>query len=203
MPCLYIKSLFEKRKKKYEKRMRQVRQDLADFLDAFEAQAGAEAASVIRAYAAIPRCHFLNSDDAGHTDDQDAFSAVRRLARHEARLLRKVRSADCFYHDRRKPPHVLWCYGIDWDDLRRMLGEDGRLPLEQVLRLLDVLRSGKPVRQVVGREAVFQRRRRTLVRLLRRAVSLEEEVVCRFPSRATLDLSEWLNGQHDYEEETQ
>ena len=84
MPCLYIMSLFEKRKRKYGGRIKKVRQDLADFLDAFESQAGAEAASVIRAYAAVPRCYFLNSDDAGDADDQDAFSAVGRLARQEA-----------------------------------------------------------------------------------------------------------------------
>ncbi len=203
MPCLYIMSLFEKRKRKYGREIKQVRQDLADFLDHFESQAGAEAASVIRAYAAIPRCHFLNSEDDEHADDQDAFSAVRRLARQEARLLRKMRSSECFYHERRKPPHVLWCYGISWDDLRRMLGEDGRLPLSHVLRLLDVLRSGKPVRQVEDGKRAFRLRRRRLLRLLRRAVSLEEDVVCRFPSRTTLDLSEWLNGQLDTEEETQ
>jgi hypothetical protein len=152
MPCLYIMSLFEKRKRKYGREIKQVRQDLVRFPDAFEAQAGAEAASIIRAYAAIPRCYFLNSDDAGDADDQDAFSAVRQLAQQEARLLRKLRSSERCYHERRKPPYVLWCYGIGWDDLRRMLGEDGRLPMEQVLRLLDVLRNGKSVRQVVGRE---------------------------------------------------
>ena len=163
MPCLYIMSLFEKRKRKYGREIKQVRQDLADFLDHFESQAGAEAASVIRAYAAIPRCHFLNSEDDEHADDQDAFSAVRRLARQEARLLRKLRSSECFYHERRKPPHVLWCYGISWDDLRRMLGEDGRLPLSHVLRLLDVLRSGKPVRQVEDGKRAFRLRRRRLL----------------------------------------
>ncbi|MGO8750626.1 MAG: hypothetical protein ACLQNE_32150 [Thermoguttaceae bacterium] len=203
MPCLYIMSLFEKRKRKYGGRIKKVRQDLADFLDAFESQAGAEAASVIRAYAAVPRCYFLNSDDAGDADDQDAFSAVGRLARQEAQLLRKLRSTDCFYHEGRKPPYVLWYYGIDWDDLRQMLGEDGRLPLEQVLRLLDVLRSDKPVRQVEDGKLVFQRRRRTLVRLLQTAVSLEEELVCRFPSRTTFGLSFGPNDQSNPEEETQ
>jgi len=202
MPCLYIMSLFEKRKRKFGGQIRKVRQDLADFLAAFEAEVGTEAASVVRAYAAIPRRYFLNDDD-GHAEDQDAFSAVRRLATWEARLLRQMRSTDCFYEEPRKPPHVLWCYGIDWDDLRRRLGEDGRLPLEQVLRLLDVLRSGKPSAEAVGWGRVFRRRRQRLVRLLRTAAKLEEDLVCRFPNRKTLDLSEWLNGQPNPEEETQ
>jgi hypothetical protein len=34
------------------------------------------------------------------------------------------------------PPHVLSCYGIDWDDLQE-LHEGGVLPLERVLWLLD------------------------------------------------------------------
>jgi hypothetical protein len=49
------------------------------------------------------------------------------------------------------------------------------LPLEHVLRLLDVLVNRKPDREVVGRGRAFRRR---LIRFLRRAVELEEEVRC-------------------------
>jgi len=202
MPRLYIPSLYDRRKRKYGGEIKHVRQDLADFLAAYEAETGPEAASVIRAYAAVPRKYFLNDDDK-QTDNQDAFGRVRRLATREAQFLKKLHSPACFYHDREEPPYVLWCYGISWDDLRRMLGDEGRLPLEHVLRLLDALGSGKAVREVVvGWERVFRRRRQRLVRLLLTAAKLEEAVVFRFPSTTILDLSDWLIGQPNPEEET-
>ena len=61
-----------------------------------------------------------------------------------------------------------------------MLQEDGRLPLKHVLRLLDVLVNGKPSREVGGWNKVFWRRRRRLVRFLRMAVELEEDVAYEF-----------------------
>jgi hypothetical protein len=178
MPSFYIKSLFAKRKRKYAERIAQARQDLTDFLTKFEAEVGKEVAGVLRAYAAIPRKYFLRDEE--QSEAQSVFAEVRRLIRKEARLLRELHSPECFYYERRKPPYVLWCYGIDWDDIQQMLGEDGRLPMEQVLRLLDVLRDGKPSREVVGQERVFRQKRRRLVRFLRMAARLEEDVVCRF-----------------------
>jgi hypothetical protein len=49
------------------------------------------------------------------------------------------------------------------------------LRLEHVLRLLDLLLKGKPRGEIVGRGRVFRRR---LIRFLRTAVELEEEVRC-------------------------
>jgi hypothetical protein len=200
MPSLYIPSLFEKRKQKYGERIARARQELADYLAAFEAEVGNEVAAVLRAYAAIPAKYFPHDEE--HTAEQNVFGVVRQLIRQKATLLQKLRSPECFYRERSKPPYVLWCYGVSWEDIKLVV-EDGHLPLEHVLRLRDVLRNGTPTREVIGQERVFRRRRLWLVRLLRTAAFLEEDVVCRFPSRTTMDLSEWLNGQLDAEEETQ
>lgn len=91
----------------------------------------------------------------------------------------KMHSPACFYRERSKPPYVLWCYGVSWEDIKLVV-EDGRLPLKHVLWLLDVLMKEKPSREVVGQERVFRRRRRRLMRFLRMAAFLEEDVVCRF-----------------------
>jgi hypothetical protein len=203
MPSLYIMSLFEKRKRQYGGQIRKVRQDLVRFLDTFESQAGKEAASVVRAYAAVPRKYFLDDDEGeGLADDQDAFLKVRQLAIREVRLLRKMRSPDCFFQDRRKPPYVLLSYGISWDDVE-LLVEGDKLPLEHILRLLDVVRNGKASTEALGWGRAFRRQRRRLVRLLRTAASLEEEVACRFEGKTTLDLNEWLKRQPNHENDTQ
>jgi hypothetical protein len=173
MPTIYIPSLFKQRKRKYGKRLARARRELTVFLDSFEAEAGADAAGVLRAYAALswsPR----QAGDGLQVGPPTVFDDVRRLKRKVTGLSRRLHSPSCFYRERKEPPYVLWHYGITWDDLGR-LAEDGVLPLEHVLRLLDVLVNRKPDREVVGRGRAFRRR---LIRFLRRAVELEEEVRC-------------------------
>jgi hypothetical protein len=168
---LYIPSLFKQRKRKYGKRLARARQELARFLDSFEAEAGREVAGVLRAYAALswgPRSAAEGLPESPPT----VFDETRRLKREVTVLSRRLYSPSCFYREQRQPPYVLLSYGVMWDDLGR-LAEDGVLPLEHVLWLLDVLVNRKPDREIVGRGRAFRRR---LVRFLRRAVELEEEV---------------------------
>ena len=174
MPTLYIPSLFKQRRQKYGRRLARARQELARFLDSFEAEAGSEAAGVLRAYAEV-RCSSLQEDH--HPDGPPTvFDEVRRLKRKAAALSRKLRSSLCCYRERRQPPYVLWCYGISWKDVAKHVKDD-RLPLEHVLRLLEVLLKGKPREETVGRGRAFRRR---LVRFLRTAAYLEEDVRCKF-----------------------
>jgi hypothetical protein len=192
MPTLYIPSLFKQRKRKYGKRLARARQELARFLDSFEAEAGTEAAGVLRAYAALswgPR----SAAEGLPESPPNVFDEVRRLKREVMALYRRLYSPSCFYRERKDPPYLLWHYGVTWDDLGR-LAEGGVLPLEHVLRLLDVLLKGKPqlptAESIVdlpfttpgagdGPELAFRRKRRRLVRLLRTALRLEEDVACR------------------------
>jgi hypothetical protein len=92
------------------------------------------------------------------------------------------------------PPQVLSCYGIDWDDLES-LHEGGKLPLERVLWLLDVLlhegmrlptaeellergrRDWDEAHTVEEWRRLLERDRRRLVRFLRKAVDLREDLV--------------------------
>jgi hypothetical protein len=171
MPSLYIPSLFKQRKRKYARRLARARRALAVFLDSFEAEAGADAAGVLRAYAALswgPRSAAEGLPESPPT----VFDEVRRLKRKVTGLSRRLYSPSCFYRERRQPPYLLWHYGVTWEDVGRR-AEDVVLPLEHVLRLLDVLVNRKPDREVVGRGRVFR-----LVRFLRTAARLEEDVRC-------------------------
>jgi hypothetical protein len=172
---LYVMSLFRKRRRKYGKRLARARRELAAFLDAFEAEAGTEAAGVLRAYAQV-RCS-SRQENQPPDGPPTVFDEVRRLKRKAATLSRKLHSPACCYRERRRPPYVLWHYGVTWADLGR-LAEDGRLPLEHVLRLLRMLLNRKPDREVVGRGPAFRQRRRWLVRFLMTAAKLEEDVRC-------------------------
>ena len=129
MPCFYIQVLFEKRKRKYGEQIKRARQDIADYLAEFEAEVGKEIAGVFRSYAAIPAKYFLHDEEQSGT--QGVFAEVRQLIRQEATLLRKLRSPACFYQERKKPPYVLWCYGVSWEDIRRCLWKTGGCPLSK------------------------------------------------------------------------
>ena len=53
MPSFHIRSLLEQRERKYGERLAQARRELAEFLDAYEADVGKEVAGVVRAYAKV------------------------------------------------------------------------------------------------------------------------------------------------------
>jgi hypothetical protein len=126
MPSLYIPSLFQQRKRKYGRRLARARQELARFLDAFEAEVGREAAGVLRAYAALswgPRSTAEGLPESPPT----VFDEARRLKREVTALSRRLHSPRCCYRERRQPPYVLWHYGVTWDDLGRLAEDGGRV----------------------------------------------------------------------------
>jgi hypothetical protein len=190
MPFFHIRSLLEQRERKYGKRLAQARRELAEFLDAYEARVGKEVAGVVRAYAKVPQ-HRPVEDET--PEDPSVFDQVRRLVTRATRLRRRLYSPSCCYKERSKPPYVLWSYGISWEDIRRLL-EDGKLPLRHVLWLLGVLLNGEmrpptaeevrmsgplawaETRTVEEWHEMLKRRRRRLVRFLRTAARLEEDV---------------------------
>ena len=53
MPTLRIVSVFREREREYGWRLVEASRELADFLDEFKAQAGKDAAGILRAYAGI------------------------------------------------------------------------------------------------------------------------------------------------------
>jgi hypothetical protein len=185
MPTLYVMSLFRKRRRKYGRRLVRARQELAVFLDSFEAEAGTEAAGVLRAYAALswgPRSTAEGLPESPPT----VFDEARRLKREVTALYRRLYSPSCFYRERRQPPYLLWHYGVTWEDVGRR-AEDGRLPPECIAGLLRTLLDEEPrlppPRPVAdlftdtdSREG-WERKRRRLVRLFRTALRLEEDVV--------------------------
>ena len=83
-----------------------------------------------------------------------------------------------------------WCYGLRWDDIE-LMEEDGKLLMERVAELLDVLLHKEPrlptAEEIVSfhmhanvdaGEQPLQRRRRRLVWLLRTAENLGEDLAC-------------------------
>ena len=116
---------------------------------------------------------------------------AQRLVRQETSLTRHLHSPLCCYRERLNPPYVVWCYGINWDDIECMRDEDGKVTLAYALRLLEVVLNGQPRVIPTGREitsfnikpgalegwdTLFRLNRRRLVRFLRVAARLEEDL---------------------------
>jgi hypothetical protein len=196
MPSFYVMSLFQRQHEKYCQRFAKARQELEDYVASVESQGGnEEVAEVFRAYLDIPWGYRLKGERLPEVPPEGLplLDQFMQMNRREAAIARKLRNSAFCYADSLVPPYVLWCYGIDWDDLDS-LEEDGKLPLRHVrrlLRLLDVLLDGEPhfptAEEVVSWdmhpeastwERIFWKKRRHLVWLFRTALKLEEDLIC-------------------------
>jgi hypothetical protein len=189
-------SLLQKQKEKYWGRICQARQELAEYEEGLDALVGTEVAAAVRQHIHPPWRHLLNGGKLPElpVEGQAALAEAQRLIKQETNITRNLHSPICCYGDYIAPPHVLSCYGIDWDDLRE-LEEDGVLPLRQVIRLLDIVlneemrfptatelaargnRDWDEANSIEEWCRLLKRKRRQLIRFLRTAVGLEEDLV--------------------------
>ena len=180
---------FEKRKRKYGGRIKKVRQDLADFLDAFESQAR------VRRRASSERTPpFPGATSSTATMQETPTIRMpfrqwvgwrgRRLKPPEAPLDRVP-----LPRGGGSRPMSSGTTGLTGTISARCLGKT-LAPWSKFLGFLDVLRSDKPV--AGGTEdgkLVFQRRRRTLAEAVANGgLPGGKRLVCRFPSRTTFGL---------------
>jgi hypothetical protein len=194
MPSFYIQSLFQRQHEKYCERLATVRRELDDFIDFAEMLGGEEVADVFRAYVAnVPWGFRYRGERLPEIPSKGllVLDEFLRLNRREAALQRRMRNSAFWCFDSLTPPYVFWAYGWYWDRIELLRDEDGRLPLKNVRRLLEVLLDGEPrfptPEQVVdfgmdadeakGWERTFRHKRRSLVWLFQTALRLGEEVV--------------------------
>jgi hypothetical protein len=192
MPSLYIMSLFERQKEKYWGRICEARQELAQFEEHLGALVGTEVAAAVRAHIHPPWRSLLRGGKMPEmpAEGQAALAEAQRLVKQENLVTRHLHSPICCYMERLDPPYVLWCYGITWDDMEN-LREDGKVALKYALRILEILLTEQPkfpTRREIkafdiapetldGWEKLFERKRRRLVRFLRMAARLEEDLI--------------------------
>lgn len=196
MPSYYVMSLLHKQKEKYWGQICQARQELAKFGESLDARLPKDVAAAIRQHIHPPWRHLLNGGKMPEVpaEGQAALAEAQRLIKQETSITRHLHSPICCYGDYIAPPHVLSCYGIDWDDLQG-LEEDGVLQLRQVIRLLDIVLSEEmrlPTAEELAARGhkdwdeahsveewcrLLDRKRRQLIRFLRTAVGLEEDLV--------------------------
>lgn len=194
MPSLYIMSLLDRQKQKWWGRITKARQELAQFEESLDGRLPKSIADIVRQHAHPPWPSLLQGSPSPEmpVEGQEALAQVQKLIRNETSLTRRLHSPVCCYTERPKLPYVFWCYGVTWDDVMFMRDEDGNLPLRNVLWLLDVIlgdpRQVMPTKRQVktngittealeGWESTFRRNRRRLMRFLRMAAQLEEDLV--------------------------
>jgi hypothetical protein len=190
MPSYYIMSLLQEQKEKYGEQIAKAQEDLAKFEEGLDVQVGADVAAVVRQHIHLKPGRL----PAVPAEGQAALAEVRRLIKRETSITRHLHAFPCCYGDYSSPPHVLSCYGITWDDLQER-EEDGVLPLSQVIWLLDVVlheemrlptadelaarghRDWDEAHTVEEWHELLKRKQRRLVRFLRVAVGLEEDLM--------------------------
>ena len=196
MPSYYVMSLLQAQKDKYWGRICQVRQELAEYDESLDARLPKDVAALVRDQIQRPFGHLFDGGKLPElpVEEQAALAEVQRLIKQETNITRHLHSPICCYGDHVTPPHVLSCYGITWDDLQE-LEEDGVLPLRQVIRLLDIVlneemrfptatelaargnRDWDEANSIEEWCRLLKRKRRQLIRFLRTAVGLEEDLV--------------------------
>ena len=127
-------------------------------------------------------------------DGEDSVETLRTLVEKVAAVLRKTRTASCWFRESPVPISVLETVGLSWMSVEEQHVEDGRLSLHGVLDILRVLRTTP---QVMPHDAqvwewageglspchlphewrrVLQGRKGRLLLLLLTAATLEEDV---------------------------
>jgi hypothetical protein len=191
MPSLYIPSLLDRQKAKYWERICAARDELARFEENLDARLPQDIAEAVRLWI-HPHLRIGKPAPYVPLEGQAALAEARRLIKAENSLTRRLDSPMCCYMERLKPPYVVWCYGMSWDDIDLLRDEDGKVTLAYALRLLDVLLNEQPQviptrRQIKafditpdaldGWDRLFWQNRRRLVRFLRMAAKLEEDLL--------------------------
>ena len=134
MPSYYIMSLLQEQKAKYGEQIAKAQEELAKFEEGLDVLVGADAAAVVRQHIHVKPGRLPQVPVEG----QAALAEVQRLIKQETSITRHLHSFPCCYGDYLTPPHILSCYGIDWNDLQER-EEDGVLPLGHVIWLLDII----------------------------------------------------------------
>jgi hypothetical protein len=196
MPILRIMSVYRQRQRSLGPELARARDELARFEAALVARFGRDGAAAIRMHAnwtedmIFGRVKVPELPEGG----DHARRTLRQLRQTVQAVLREIRTPDCWFWENPEPISVLETVGLSWAEVRGRCSTDGRLPVAEVLRLLNILRTTKqimPSREQVTEWAasgcspchlwaewrrVLWSRRRRLMRLLSAAVELEEEV---------------------------
>ena len=188
MASLYIPSLLDRQKRKYWGQICAAREELARFEDGLDDLVGVSTAGIVRLHLhpSLALRLKLNPVPDVPPEGQEAYAEALRLVGQETQFTRHLHSPVCCYRERSSPPYVLWCYGVSWDDIECQRNEEGMVTLDYAMRLLDVLLHRKPQEvkahhiapeELDGWETTFRHNRRRLVRFLRRAAKLEEDLM--------------------------
>ncbi len=194
MPTLRIVSVYRQNKRKYAFELAQARAELERFKASLAARFGTETAAAVR------RQVLLTEGEAPKLSPEGAAAVkeLRALLRKVMAVRKKIRAADCWFHESPGSVSVLDAVGLSWHVVNERCSDDGRLPLSGALWLLRALLAP---RQVTPKERrirepaakglaprrlpekwrrLLRRRRRRLAQLLRTAAMLEEDVQWRF-----------------------
>ncbi len=198
MPTLRIISIYRERKRMFATELAQARTELEQFRASIVTHFGTQTADAIRRQAWWTEDMILGKVDVPQLPEEGAVAAkkLQMLDRKVRAVWKKIRTPDCWFREQPTPISVLETVGLTWSMVKERCSADGRLPLEQILWLLNALSTTEQVmpteEQVWAWAAsgyepchlpeewrrVLRRRRRRLVRLLHTAVMLEENVRC-------------------------
>ena len=67
------------------------------------------------------------------------------LTRNVGTVVKKIHTPDCWFHEKPMPISVLETVGLSWDEVQARCKANGKLPVGDVLWLLNVLRTTKQV----------------------------------------------------------
>ena len=199
MPTLRILSIYNARKRHFAPELAHARAELAGFKESLIIRFGVETADAIR-----QQTHWTEAMIFGRVEVPElpmeceaAVKTLKMLTRKVSTVVKKHHAPDCWFHEQPSPISVLETVGLTWDMVWERCEANGRLPVADVLWLLNILRTTEQVmpsdEQVWEWAAsgcepchlpdewrrVLWRRKERLVRLLKMAVELKEEVRCK------------------------
>jgi nitroimidazol reductase NimA-like FMN-containing flavoprotein (pyridoxamine 5'-phosphate oxidase superfamily) len=199
MPTLRIMSIYNTRKRHFASELAQARAELAEFRESLVVRFGTETANAIRQQTRWTEAMIFGRVEVLDLTDEaeDAIRTLKTLTRRVMAVWKKIHAPDCWFHESPSPVSVLETVGLTWDHVQERCAANGRLPVAEVLWLLNVLHTTKQVMPTDEQawewaasgcepchlphewRRVLWRRKGRLVGLLRTAAELEEEVRCK------------------------
>ena len=200
MPTLRIMSIYRERKRMFAAELAQARTELEHFKASIVARFGTQTANAIRQQAWWTEDMILGKVEVPNLPEEGSVAAkkLQMLDRKVRAVWKNIRTPDCWYREQPTPISVLETVGLTWSMVKERCSADGRLPLEQILWVLNALRTTEQVMPTEWQvwawaasgldpchlpeewQRALRCRRRRLVHLLHTAAMLEEDVRCSF-----------------------
>ena len=146
MPTLRIVSVYRQNKRKYAFELAQARAELERFKASLAARFGTETAAAVR------RQVLLTEGEAPKLSPEGAAAVkeLRALLRKVMAVRKKIRAADCWFHESPGSVSALDAVGLSWHVVNERCSDDGRLPLSGALWLLRALLAPGRLRRKKG-----------------------------------------------------